>query len=189
MSEETRGSGEFDDSTGHESAPDETSRKDVENEAADTFDEPEPKDEPSQSARVQSRIRRRTAPAPVRKKDIAASSEGDDSVIATLEKGFTDEDERAAQEQAKNRKPVKKTKATKKRSEALRDDADRYGPANPIEFTKQSVRELKQVVWPTWPELSAYFLAVLVFVVFFIAFIGLLDLAFGWSLLKLLGGA
>ena len=85
--------------------------------------------------------------------------------------------------------PVKKAAPTRKRAEAERDheDLDRYTARNPAEFVRQSAGELKQVVWPTWPELTTYFLAVLIFVLFIITFVGLLDLGFGWGLLQLLG--
>lgn len=85
--------------------------------------------------------------------------------------------------------PVKKAAPTRKRAEAERDheDLDRYSARNPVEFARQSAGELKQVVWPTWPELTTYFLAVLIFVLFIITFVGLLDLGFGWGLLQLLG--
>lgn len=85
--------------------------------------------------------------------------------------------------------PVKKTTPTRKRAEAERDheESDRYKARNPVEFARQSAGELKQVVWPTWPELTTYFFAVLIFVLFVITFVGLLDMGFGWGLLQLLG--
>ena len=43
------------------------------------------------------------------------------------------------------------------------------------------------VVWPTWPETVKMYSAVLVFVLIMIAIVGLLDLAFGWGLLKIFG--
>lgn len=57
----------------------------------------------------------------------------------------------------------------------------------PVEFSRQSAAELRKVIWPTGEQLSQYFAVVLVFVLFIITFVGLLDLFFGWSLLKLLG--
>ena len=57
----------------------------------------------------------------------------------------------------------------------------------PVEFTRQSAAELRKVIWPTGEQLSQYFVVVLVFVLFIITFVGLLDLFFGWGLLKLLG--
>ncbi|MEZ5087637.1 MAG: preprotein translocase subunit SecE [Tessaracoccus sp.] len=85
--------------------------------------------------------------------------------------------------------PVKKDAPTRKRSEAEREheDVDPYAARNPAEFVRQSAGELKQVVWPTWPELVTYFFAVLIFVLFIITFVGLLDMGLGWGLLQLLG--
>lgn len=138
-------------------------------------------------------VRRRTAPAPVRKKDLEArDADEPDAAIEALEAEFSDEDNdlaNAVGEAAKaGRAPVRKGTATRKRSQAAREESDPYRAHNPVEFTRQSARELKQVVWPTWPELVSYFTAVLVFVLFFILFVGALDLLFGWSLLQLLGG-
>ena len=56
---------------------------------------------------------------------------------------------------------------------------------SPAKFAGESVEELKKVVWPTWPQVRQYFVVVLVFVLAIIAFVSLLDLMFGWALLKL----
>ncbi len=142
---------------------------------------------------AKSGIQRRTANAPVRKKDLIAAEvdpERDDETIAALEEALPEgESSNAPAAVMTSRKPVKKAGATRRRAESKREASDPYGPTTPGNFVKQSARELKQVVWPTWPELVSHFTAVLVFVLFFIAFIGLLDVLFGWSLLKLLGGA
>ncbi len=60
-------------------------------------------------------------------------------------------------------------------------------PTGPVQFAAESVEELKKVVWPTWSQVQQYFWAVLVFVLIVIAYVGLLDLGFGWLLLKLFG--
>ncbi|WP_282006314.1 preprotein translocase subunit SecE [Propioniciclava sinopodophylli] len=60
-------------------------------------------------------------------------------------------------------------------------------PTGPVQFVGESVEELKKVVWPTWSQVQQYFWAVLVFVLIVIAYVGLLDLGFGWLLLKLFG--
>ncbi|MCB0887112.1 MAG: preprotein translocase subunit SecE [Propionibacteriaceae bacterium] len=81
----------------------------------------------------------------------------------------------------------KKDHATRKRSEAEKAHEDPYKAKNPAEFVRQSAGELKKVVWPTWPETVKMYSAVLVFVLIMIAIVGLLDLAFGWGLLKIFG--
>lgn len=57
----------------------------------------------------------------------------------------------------------------------------------PAAFVEQSVGELRKVIWPTADQLRQYFVVVLVFVLFIIAYVSLLDLGFGWVLLRLFG--
>ncbi|MFZ1283754.1 MAG: preprotein translocase subunit SecE [Propionicimonas sp.] len=76
--------------------------------------------------------------------------------------------------------------ATRKRSEAG-PAAEKVKRTTPIQFTKESVEELRKVIWPTLSQLQQYFIVVLVFVLIIIAFVGALDLLFGWALLKTLG--
>ncbi|MDN5571699.1 MAG: preprotein translocase subunit SecE [Propionibacteriaceae bacterium] len=57
----------------------------------------------------------------------------------------------------------------------------------PAQFVRESGEELRKVVWPTWSQVQQLFWAVLVLVLFVIAFVGLLDLGFGWALLRLFG--
>lgn len=190
MSDKTPESGEFDELPENESAEELDRTHEA---AASTGGDPVAADDAGATSAQTAGVRRKTAKAPVRKKDLrAVDPVGDDDDIAELEGNFSDEENalasdtvRVARKTAKA--PVKKATATRRRSEAEREESDPYGPTNPVNFTKQSARELKQVVWPTGPELVSYFVAVLVFVLFFIAFIGLLDLFFGWSLLNLLG--
>jgi preprotein translocase subunit SecE len=49
----------------------------------------------------------------------------------------------------------------------------------PVAFVKQSVGELRKVVYPTGQQLGNYFVVVLVFVLFIIALVSLLDLGLG----------
>lgn len=52
---------------------------------------------------------------------------------------------------------------------------------------RESVAELRKVVWPTVPQLRTYFVVVLIFVTFVIALVGLLDFGLGWALLRIFG--
>ena len=79
---------------------------------------------------------------------------------------------------------AKKGEATPRRK-ATHDDVQQR--TTPVQFARQSVDELKKVVWPTWPQVQQYFWAVLVFVLIVMAYVGLLDLGFGWIMLKLFG--
>lgn len=82
--------------------------------------------------------------------------------------------------------PVKKKDApTRTRKEATAVAAEKR--TGPVTFVKQSIGELRKVVWPTGAQLSQYFVVVLIFVLFMIALVSLLDFGFGWALLKLLG--
>lgn len=194
MSDKTPESDEFDELAENGSAEESEATDDV---VADSADADASDDLVEPNAALQAAgagVRRKTAKAPVRKKDIArdVDPDADDADIADLEAGFSDEENAAASETVRvarktAKAPVKKTEATRKRSATEREESDPYGSTDPVTFTKQSARELKQVVWPTGAELMSYFVAVLVFVLFFIAFIGVLDLFFGWGMLNLLG--
>lgn len=54
-------------------------------------------------------------------------------------------------------------------------------------FYRQVIAEMRKVVWPTRSQLITYTLVVLVFVLFIIAFVSLLDVAFGWVVLRVFG--
>jgi len=82
--------------------------------------------------------------------------------------------------------PVKKGRPTKPQAEATKPAPKRTTPAT---FTKQSVGELKKVVWPSGDVTGQYFLVVLVFVLVLMTFVVGLDTFFGWGLTKWLGGS
>ena len=62
---------------------------------------------------------------------------------------------------------------------AKRDVLPTQKRTTPAAFVKQSVGELRKVVYPSGQQLGNYFLVVLVFVLFVIAFVSLLDLGIG----------
>ena len=62
---------------------------------------------------------------------------------------------------------------------ARRDAAPEERRTTPAAFVRQSVGELRKVVYPTGQQLGNYFLVVLVFVLFIIAYVSLLDLGIG----------
>ncbi len=79
----------------------------------------------------------------------------------------------------------KKDTPTRTRKEAaVAATEQRTGP---VTFVRQSISELRKVVWPTGGQLSQYFVVVLIFVMFMIALVSALDFVFGWLLLKALG--
>ena len=51
-------------------------------------------------------------------------------------------------------------------------------------FVRESVGELRKVVYPTGQQLLNYFVVVLVFVLFVIAYVSLLDLGMGWAIFR-----
>jgi len=75
---------------------------------------------------------------------------------------------------ARKAAPTPKGKPT-----AKRDAAPTHKRTTPVAFVKQSVGELRKVVYPSGQQLGNYFVVVLVFVLFMIALVSLLDLAFG----------
>ena len=88
---------------------------------------------------------------------------------------------RAKKESASVAGPTKKTKATPKR-DAAPDKPHRTGPAT---FIRESVGELRKVVYPTGQQLVNYFVVVLIFVLFVIAYVSLLDLGFGAAMFRI----
>ena len=45
-------------------------------------------------------------------------------------------------------------------------------------FIRQVIDELRKVVWPTWNELTTYFVVVIVFIAAIMVFTGVLDMIF-----------
>jgi preprotein translocase subunit SecE len=66
-----------------------------------------------------------------------------------------------------------------------RDQPVKPERTTPLKFVRQSIGELRKVVYPTGPQLINYFVVVLVFVLFVIAIVSLLDLGFGWVIFKI----
>ena len=78
-----------------------------------------------------------------------------------------------------------KGRATRKRSEATAPGEHKR--TTPAEFVRESVEELKKVIWPSLSQWQQYFVVVLVFVLFIIAIVSALDLLFGWAMLQVFG--
>jgi preprotein translocase subunit SecE len=76
------------------------------------------------------------------------------------------------------RKP--KDAATKRRDQPVKPE--RTGP---VKFVRESVGELRKVVYPTGQQLINYFIVVLVFVLFVIAYVSLLDLGLGAAIFRI----
>lgn len=58
---------------------------------------------------------------------------------------------------------------------------------SPALFVRQSIAELRKVVWPTQQQLVTYWTVVLVFVLFMIAMVSLIDLGVGWAFFEVFG--
>jgi preprotein translocase subunit SecE len=69
---------------------------------------------------------------------------------------------------------------TKKRDQRVKPER-----TTPVKFVRQSIAELRKVVYPTGQQLINYFVVVLVFVLFVIAYVSLLDLGLGWAIFKI----
>jgi preprotein translocase subunit SecE len=77
------------------------------------------------------------------------------------------------------------TRAPKSAPTNKRDQPVKRERTTPVKFVRQSIAELRKVVYPTGPQLINYFVVVLVFVLFVIAFVSLLDLGLGWAIFKI----
>jgi preprotein translocase subunit SecE len=86
----------------------------------------------------------------------------------------------AKTEQARRPGRTPKGAPTNKRDQPVKRER-----TTPIKFVKQSVGELRKVVYPTGQQLINYFVVVLVFVLFVIAYVSLLDLGLGWAIFKI----
>jgi preprotein translocase subunit SecE len=83
---------------------------------------------------------------------------------------------------ARERRPAPQAKGEATPSRDRRPEkARRTGPAG---FVRESVGELRKVVYPTGSQLLNYFVVVLVFVLFVIAYVSLLDLGMGWAIFR-----
>lgn len=87
----------------------------------------------------------------------------------------------------RSKAPVRKSRPTAKQSNRKPKVEDKFKAKNPAHFARQSVAELKKVVWPTAESTRGYFVLVVAFVVFIMAYVSILDVAFGWGLLKIFG--
>ncbi|HZA05539.1 MAG TPA: preprotein translocase subunit SecE [Propionibacteriaceae bacterium] len=85
---------------------------------------------------------------------------------------------KAAAKRAPDRTP--KSAATAKRDQPAKRER-----TTPVKFVRQSVGELRKVVYPTGQQLINYFIVVLVFVLFVIAYVSLLDLGFGAAIFRI----
>ena len=83
---------------------------------------------------------------------------------------------------AGKRSPARSPKAT---PTAKRDQLAKPERTTPVKFVRQSVGELRKVVYPTGQQLVNYFIVVLVFVLFVIAYVSLLDLGFGAAIFRI----
>jgi preprotein translocase subunit SecE len=86
---------------------------------------------------------------------------------------------------AKTTKTRRTARAPKGAPTTKRDQPVKRERTTPIKFVRQSIGELRKVVYPTGPQLINYFVVVLVFVLFVIAYVSLLDLGLGWAIFKI----
>ena len=68
---------------------------------------------------------------------------------------------------------------------AKRDQPVKRERTTPLKFVRQSIGELRKVVYPTGQQLINYFIVVLVFVLFVIAYVSLLDLGLGAAIFRI----
>jgi preprotein translocase subunit SecE len=87
-----------------------------------------------------------------------------------------------ARADSRDRTPARtpKTAATAKRDQPVKRER-----TTPLKFIRQSIGELRKVVYPTSQQLINYFIVVLVFVLFVIAYVSLLDLGLGAAIFRI----
>lgn len=84
-------------------------------------------------------------------------------------------------ERSRERRPAPKAKNA---PTPARDRPAKPTRTGPVTFVRESVGELRKVVYPTGQQLLNYFVVVLVFVLFVIAYVSLLDLGLGWAIFR-----
>ena len=106
-----------------------------------------------------------------------ADADTDSDAIEPVAAGAVGREVRPARE----RRPAPRSKGAATPSRNRPAKPSRTGP---VTFVRESVGELRKVVYPTGQQLLNYFVVVLVFVLFIIAFVSLLDLGLGWVVFK-----
>ena len=86
---------------------------------------------------------------------------------------------------AKTERAGRPARAPKGAPTSKRDQPAKPERTTPLKFVRQSIGELRKVVYPTGQQLINYFVVVLVFVLFVIAYVSLLDLGLGWAIFKI----
>ncbi|MCL2316334.1 MAG: preprotein translocase subunit SecE [Actinomycetia bacterium] len=165
-------------------AADETEAEELSGGAVFSPEPEEPAIDEEQLDEASRAARKAASTRPVRRQPKAVPAEE----TAAAESDETDEDTAAPRpvRRTLTQAPVKKDRPTTKQSEAAKTAPK---PRGPIVFAKQSIAELKKVVWPSGEQTGQYFLVVLVFVLFLMVVVTGLDYGFGWSLTKWLGGS
>jgi len=118
--------------------------------------------------------------------DQIGEAEDDESEDSSTERelvtaGSAARSAREASESGSSAGQAKKGKATPKQ----RHDAPAQKRTGPITFIRQSIDELRKVVYPTGSQLGNYFVVVLIFVLFIIAYVSLLDLGIGAGIFRI----
>ncbi len=104
-------------------------------------------------------------------------TEGDGKVLEPAGVGAA-----TASKSVRERRPARAPKGT---PTGKRDQPEKRERTSPAKFVRQSVGELRKVVYPSGQQLIRYFVVVLVFVLFVIAYVSVLDLLFGAAIFKI----
>ncbi len=80
---------------------------------------------------------------------------------------------------------VKSARGTKGRPTPSKRRPAKRERTGPIQFVRESIGELRKVVYPTGQQVIQYFVVVLIFVLFVIAYVSLLDLIFGSAVFRI----
>jgi preprotein translocase subunit SecE len=102
------------------------------------------------------------------------STEDDEKTLAPVGAGAVVKSATTGAEARERSARKAKDAATKRRDQPVKVER-----TTPAKFVRESVGELRKVVYPTGQQLINYFIVVLVFVLFIIAYVSLLDLGLG----------
>lgn len=157
--------------------------------------QPQVPSEPVQNAAGEVRSRRPVrkaaaksqAPTPSTDTSVESQPAGTGSSAAPAARPAMPRPVRRTTPRAAEAEVVDEARAPRTTRRPSKEVAEAPSRTTPALFVRQSVDELRKVIWPTGNQLANYFAVVLLFVLFIIAYVGLLDLFFGWGLLKLLG--
>jgi preprotein translocase subunit SecE len=107
----------------------------------------------------------------------------------------TQDSERSASSSSSNGFSTKllADESDKKEKTALKADKSRTGrpsiPTRISRFVRETIGELRKVIWPTRKDLITYTIVTIIFITILVAFVWILDYGLAKAIIRLFGGA